>query len=148
LRPPTAAAPIVSGEMRPMPDGRVLSHLITEGTYLVSAGDELVGEPGASVAREIEHLVDRGAREVVVDLGDVTFVDAAAVAALVSAGKRARGAGALVTLVVDDANVLRILDLVGVRRIVVLADSVTAAFAGVAARAGAGADATSPAAAA
>jgi anti-anti-sigma factor len=122
-----------------MPDGRVLSHLITDGTYLVSAGGELVGEPGATVGREVAHRVDEGAREVVVDLGDVTFVDAGAVAALVEAGKSARRTGAVVTLVVDDENVVRILDLVGVRRSFTLADSVTSAFAGVAARATAGA---------
>jgi anti-sigma B factor antagonist len=120
-----------------MPDGRVMSHLITEGTYLVSAGGELVGEPGTAIGHEIERLVDDGAREVVVDLGDVTFVDASAVAALLAAGKRARRARAVVTLVCDDENVRRVVEIVGVPRVLAIEYSVTSAFAGVAARASA-----------
>ena len=120
-----------------MPDGRVMSHLITQGTHLVSAGGELVGEPGTAIGDEIERLVDDGAREVVVDLGDVTFVDASAVAALLEAGKRARRARAVVTLVCDDENVRRVVELVGVPRVLTIEDSVTSAFAGVAARASA-----------
>ena len=77
---------------------------------------------------------DEGAREVVIDLGDVTFVDSTAVAALLEAGKRARRAGAALTVVCDDENVRRVLDLVGVRRVLRLADTVTAAFAEVGAR--------------
>ena len=121
----------------------VMSHLITTGTYLVSVGGELVGEPGASVGLEVTRLVDEGVREVVLDLGDVTFVDSAAIAAIVEAGKRARRAGAVVTVVSDDPNVRRVLELVGVGRMLPLADTVTAAFAAVATRS----QATAPAAA-
>ena len=111
-----------------------MSHFITSGTYLVSVGGELVGEPGASVGREVARLVDEGAREVVLDLGDVTFVDSTGIAAILEAGKRARRAGAVVTVVSDDENVRRVLDLVGLGRILALADTVTSAFAGVAER--------------
>lgn len=125
-----------------MPDGRVMSHLITEGTYLVSVGGELVGEPATAIGREVERLVEDRAREVVVDLGDATFVDASAVAALVEAGKRARRANAVVTVVCDDDHVRRVLDLVGMRRVLAIEDSVTSAFAAVAARADAAARTT------
>ncbi len=121
----------------------VASHLITAGTYLVSAGGELVGDAGATVGGEVTRLVEEGAREVVLDLGDVTFVDSTAIAAIIDVGKRARRAGALVTVVCDDENVRRVLELVGLGRMVPLADTVTAAFAAVAARG----SATAPAAA-
>lgn len=120
-----------------------MSHLITTGTYLVSVGGELVGDPGASVGLEVTRLVDEGAREVVLDLGDVTFVDSTAIAAILEAGKRARRAGGIVTVVSDDPNVRRVLELVGLGRMLPLADTVTAAFAAVATRA----SATAPAAA-
>ncbi len=114
--------------------GSVVSHLITTGTYLVSAAGELVRQRGGELGRELERLVDQGAHEVVVDLSDVTFVDSTAVAALLEAGKRSRRVSATVTVVCGDDDVRRVLEIVGIRRFLRLAETVTAAFAEAATR--------------
>lgn len=57
--------------------------------------------------------IDEGARGVVVDLTDATFIDSTALGVLVSAGKRLRpGQGAL-AIACPDGNIRRILQITG-----------------------------------
>ncbi len=114
--------------MRPGRYENVTSHLITTGTFLVSVGGELVGEPGAAVGLEVERLVDEGAREVVLDLGDVTFVDSTALGTLVGAARRLR-AGRWLAIACGDPHVVRTLELTGIDRVVRVFPTVAAAFA-------------------
>jgi anti-anti-sigma factor len=72
---------------------------------------------------------DEGASAVVVDLTEATFLDSAGVTALVRASRRAREAGADLRVAVTEAAVLRVLDLVGLGRVVPVYPTVAEALA-------------------
>jgi anti-sigma B factor antagonist len=56
------------------------------------------------------------ARRVAVDLTELTFVDSAGIAALLVAARRLRARGGVMTLVVEDPRVLRVLEVSGLDR--------------------------------
>jgi anti-sigma B factor antagonist len=73
--------------------------------------------------------LNAGARGLVVDMTAATFIDSAGVTALVRASRRARASDATVRLAVTAPSVLRVLNLVGVDRLIEVHPSVTAAVA-------------------
>ncbi len=118
----------------------VTPFLITERTYLVRV-ESLDESTAPLVVAAIRRLLDEGAQEIVVDLLDVGGIDSVAIASLARLGKAADRAGATLTLVCDDEDVLRLFELVGILRAVACEATVPAAFAGVPSRARAPADA-------
>jgi len=100
------------GDLHPGADG-----LAPDDLALIVVGGEL--DYGASPrlrARILAHI-DGGARHLVLDLSEVTFIDSTAIGVLVSAVARLRetGGGSLRVVCADDnARVLRIFDIVGV----------------------------------
>jgi anti-sigma B factor antagonist len=73
--------------------------------------------------------LNSGARGLVVDMTTTTFLDSAGVTALVRASRRASATEATVRLVVTAAPVLRVLNLVGIDRLIHVHPSVTDAVA-------------------
>ncbi len=118
-----------------MATGELTTYLITDRTHLVGYAGELVEPSARALAVEVRRLIDDGAREIVADLIDVTSVDSVALRALVDVGRYAGRMGTLLTVACDDPDVVRVLDLVGLRSLYAIEASVTDAFARVAARA-------------
>lgn len=109
------------------------TYLIAERTFLVSVAGSLDERTAPLVAAEVGRLVDEGARELVLDLLDVTAVDPVGVDAVVAASWRASRLDANVTVVCDD-DVLGWSADAAVPRFPDVVSTVTEAFAGVAAR--------------
>jgi anti-anti-sigma factor len=73
--------------------------------------------------------LNAGAHGLVADLTLTTFLDSAGVTALVRASRRASASGATVRLAVTAAPVLRVLNLVGIDRLIEVHPSLAAALA-------------------
>lgn len=71
----------------------------------------------AEVRSALVQLVDDGARRLVVDLTETTFLDSTALGALVGALKRARSAEGDVELVCTDRSIVRIFQITGLDRV-------------------------------
>ena len=61
--------------------------------------------------------IDDGARNIVVDLGKVTFIDSTALGVLVSGAKRVRPQNGTLDIVCRDDNIIRIFEITGLDRI-------------------------------
>ncbi len=109
-------------------------HFITDRTYFVIFAGELVEASAPELVSELGRLLADGAREVVLDLIDVTVVDSSALRALLDVGRRARPAGARITIASGDPKLARMLELVGLQRLYEVESNVTDAFARVAER--------------
>ncbi len=92
---------------------------------------EVAGEIDVYTAPQLRerliNLVESGARQVVVDLGRVEFLDSTGLGVLVGALKRLRSAGGELTLVCAQERLLKIFRITGLDRVFTLYDSVDAA---------------------
>ena len=74
-------------------------------------------------------VLNQGALGLIADMTATTFCDSAGIMALVRAARRAAAGDATMRIVVTAAPVLRILDLVGIDRLIDIHPSVSAALA-------------------
>ncbi len=111
-----------------------IAYLITDRTYLVSFAGDLVESSAPQLERELDRLLEAGARDVVVDLSDVMWVESSALEQLVAFGRRALRAGTAIALACGDKNVVRVFELIGMRRLAAIEPTVTDAFARIAKR--------------
>ena len=74
-------------------------------------------------------VLNQGALGLIADMTETTFCDSAGITALVRAARRAAAADATMRIVVTAAPVLRILNLVGIDRLIDIHPSVPAALA-------------------
>ena len=74
-------------------------------------------------------VLNQGALGLIADMTATTFCDSAGITALVRAARRAAAGDATMRIVVTAAPVLRILDLVGIDRLIDIHPSVSAALA-------------------
>ncbi len=92
---------------------------------------EVAGEIDVYTAPQLRerliNLVESGARQVVVDLGRVEFLDSTGLGVLVGALKRLRSAGGELSLVCAQERLLKIFRITGLDRVFTLYDSVDAA---------------------
>ena len=81
----------------------------------------LVGEIDIYSAPEFKEVlvngIEGGARKVIVDLSQVTFIDSTALGVLVSGAKRVRPRNGNLDIVCTDENIIRIFEITGLDRI-------------------------------
>lgn len=90
-------------------------------TCVVSAAGELDLGAAPTLAADIKAALATGARDLVIDLGAVTFMDVSGVNALLDARTRVRRSGGSLRLLAPSAPVLRVLRAAGVDRLFVRA---------------------------
>jgi anti-sigma B factor antagonist len=82
---------------------------------------DVVGEVDLSTAPELKEalgeVIDAGARGVLVDLSDATFIDSTTLGVLMGAVKRLRPAGGELTIVCRDPNIRKIFEITLLDRI-------------------------------
>jgi len=86
-------------------------------TYVVSLTGEADLLAAAEVERELQDVLDRGGRSVIVDLVEVGFIDSTALSLLLRFQPRFRALGGDLVIVSDDRRVLRTLEITGLDRI-------------------------------
>jgi anti-sigma B factor antagonist len=94
---------------------RVTTAQIGADAFVVSAAGELDLASREALDRELAGALDRGCRRLIVDLTGVTFIDSAAMGALVLNAKRLPDGGGCV-VVTDDPRILRVFEITGLDR--------------------------------
>jgi anti-sigma B factor antagonist len=102
------------------------------GTAVVTVSGEVTFTNVAGLSRELEGALGSGARNVVVDLTQVTFIDSSGLSALLNASKGARDAGGALALVLPEGDRPSIFRFRGVERLLSLHTSREAALASLA----------------
>ena len=87
-----------------------------EGLAFEVHGEVDVGSSG-ELRRRLRAAADTGSARILVDLGDVTFIDSLAIAGIVGAQRRMRPGGRL-AIAADHPYVLLVFDAVGLRHVV------------------------------
>jgi anti-anti-sigma factor len=98
-------------------------------TAVVTAEREIDLTNAEGLRDALLSALNAGAAGLVVDMTMTTFIDSAGVTALVRASRRAAASDATVRLAVTAPPVLRVLNLVGIDRLIKVHPSVTAAQA-------------------
>ncbi len=91
----------------------LVSRPLGANAHLVSLTGELGIQAAPEFGRELASLMDRGAQAIVIDLLDVAFIDSTALGVLLDAAKHLRPRGARLTVLAEDKNVLKVLQLTG-----------------------------------
>ena len=88
-----------------------------EDETVVRAAGELDVNTAPELREQLANLVSEGARRIVVDLTDVSFVDSTALSVLVSALKRLRQANGDLELASPKPSVRRVFEITGLTRL-------------------------------
>src|SRR5215204_3593103 len=86
---------------------------LTPSTYVLSVTGEIDAFTSPALDRELEWVLADGASNVVVDMGEVSFVDSTALRVLLDAMPRFSRRGGDLVLVSDDRRILRTLEIIG-----------------------------------
>jgi anti-anti-sigma factor len=103
---------------------------VAEDTTVVPVGGEVTFSNVRDFDRRLERAFDDGARNLVIDLSEVTFIDSSGLSALLTASKRARERGGAVALVLAQGEPPSIFRFRGVDRLLALYPSREAALRG------------------
>ncbi len=97
---------------------------------VLQVGGEVDVYTAPRLRERLIELVDGGARQVVVDLGAVEFLDSTGLGVLVGAHKRLRAAGGTLSLVCTREPLLKIFRITALDQVFRLFDTVNSAVAG------------------
>jgi anti-sigma B factor antagonist len=99
------------------------------GTSVVRVPVEIDLTNADAVRETLLAALNQAARALIVDMTDTTFCDSAGITAVVRAARRAAATGATIRLAVSAPPVLRVLNLVGIDRLIEIYPNVDAARA-------------------
>ena len=86
---------------------------IVDDVYVVTLCGELDLANVADIDRELSAIGEQGACRVIVDLLEVPFIESRTLGILLQHSRRLRSDGGELTLVSDDARVLRVIEITG-----------------------------------
>jgi anti-sigma B factor antagonist len=89
----------------------------TAGTHVIAVDGELDLSAAPELRDAIGAAIGRGATTVVVDLNEVTFIDSTAIGVLLAARQRLLRSGGSLEVVCTEPNVVRVLEIVGMRSV-------------------------------
>ena len=101
-------------ELQPL---RITTARFGDDTYVLSLTGELDISTSDRFERELDELLDGGARRLVVDLLGITFLGSVGLGLLTRAAKRTRAVAGECIVVSDDPRVLRVFEITGLDRI-------------------------------
>ena len=86
---------------------------LTDDAFIVTVSGEADAHAAPTLQRELDGLADDGARELIVDLLQVPFLDSTVLGVLLRSARRIRADGGDVVLVSDDPRLLRAFEISG-----------------------------------
>ena len=104
-------------------DVRVSASRFGDDSFVIAVVGELDMYTVVPVRDKLGEVLDRGGRNVLVDLTGVSFLESTTLALLVDSARKLRSADGKLVLVADDSRVLRALELTGLERILNLQSS-------------------------
>jgi anti-sigma B factor antagonist len=96
--------------------------------YVVSLEGEVDLYTAPELKQELHRLVGEGAKRIVIDMTQTTFIDSTTLGVLLSVVKRVRPEGGSVVLVCPDRNVKRIFEITLLDRVFTIVDTREEAF--------------------
>lgn len=115
-----------------MSDIQIVEGSLTNGISVVRGAGELDFHTAPLLERAITSRLEAGGRHLVVDLGEVTFIDSTAIGVLMTALGRVRDVGGSLAVVNDRDNVRSIFEMMGLDEEMPLRPSVEDAVSAVA----------------
>ena len=88
-----------------------------EDAYVIALAGEVDLYTAPELKQQLLEVIGQGAKEVVVDLSDTTFIDSTTLGVLVGGVKRLRPNGGQVTLVCSDRNITKIFEITGLDKV-------------------------------
>src|SRR6202030_4147263 len=90
---------------------------LSDTAYVISLAGEVDLYTAPEFKQQLIELITQGARQVVVDLTDTTFIDSTTLGVLVGGIKRLRTNDGELSLVCSDRNITKIFEITGVDRV-------------------------------
>jgi anti-sigma B factor antagonist len=90
---------------------------LDEGKYVISLAGEVDLYTAPEFKQQLLDAIGRGARYVVVDFSDTTFIDSTTLGVLVGGVKRLRSSDGQLALVCSDRNITKIFEITGLDRV-------------------------------
>ena len=88
-----------------------------DDAYVISLAGEVDLYTAPELKQQLLEVIDRGAKDVVVDLTDTTFIDSTTLGVLVGGVKRLRTNDGQLSLVCSDRNITKIFEITGLDRV-------------------------------
>jgi anti-sigma B factor antagonist len=94
---------------------------LDEQTRLVALAGELDLYSADAFRTALDDVLEDGAPRLVIDLGEVEFIDSVALGVLANAMKRLRSAGGGLAVVSENQQIVRVFEITGLDRLIVIA---------------------------
>ena len=86
-------------------------------TYVIALSGEVDLYTAPEFKQQLLETIGQGAKDVIVDLSDTTFIDSTTLGVLVGGVKRLRPNGGRLSLVCDDRNITKIFEITGLDQV-------------------------------
>jgi anti-sigma B factor antagonist len=113
-------------------DFSVKSEQVQNGVHVIALTGEVDLYTAPEFKQELLKTIAAGAKQVVVDFTDTTFIDSTTLGVLVGGVKRLRPAGGQLSLVCSDRNITKIFEITGLDRVFTIYPTRDDALSGVA----------------
>ena len=90
---------------------------LNDDTYVISLAGEVDLYTAPEFKQQLLDVIGKGAKEVVVDFSDTTFIDSTTLGVLVGGVKRLRTNDGQLSLVCSDRNIAKIFEITGLDRV-------------------------------
>jgi anti-sigma B factor antagonist len=104
---------------------------LDERTYVIALAGEVDLYTAPEFKQQLLDVIGQGAKDVVVDFSDTTFIDSTTLGVLVGGVKRLRTNDGQLSLVCSDRNITKIFEITGLDRVFTIYGSRTDAVAGI-----------------
>ena len=88
-----------------------------DGAYVIALAGEVDLYTAPEFKQQLLDVIAKGAKEVIVDFSDTTFIDSTTLGVLVGGVKRLRPTGGSLSLVCTDQNISKIFEITGLDRV-------------------------------
>ena len=88
-----------------------------DGSFVISLAGEVDLYTAPEVKQQLLDVISRGAKNVIVDFTDTTFIDSTTLGVLVGGVKRLRANDGRLALVCSDRNITKIFEITGLDRV-------------------------------
>ena len=95
----------------------VKTEQLGDSSYVISLAGEVDLYTAPEFKQQLLDVIGRGARHVVVDFSDTTFIDSTTLGVLVGGVKRLRSNDGQLSLVCSDRNITKIFEITGLDRV-------------------------------
>ena len=98
-------------------DFSIQTEQVTDARHVISLTGEVDLYTAPELKQELLEAIGAGAKDVIVDFTDTTFIDSTTLGVLVGGVKRLRPNGGRLSIVCSDRNIMKIFEITGLDRV-------------------------------